>query len=182
MLFVFLAMLETPEEKQQLTALYERYYKLMLNIAYDILHNGEDAEDAVQQTFLKLMPNLKKISDVTCHQTRNYLVIMVRRVCIDMYNEKKKIVQIPYEDLSEDEAGATEGDLVEQMEFSELLRRVKSLPDIYGDVLYLMYCEDFSVKEIADSLEISVSAVKKRLERAREQLKAILLAEEAFTA
>jgi RNA polymerase sigma-70 factor (ECF subfamily) len=176
MLYFFLAMLETQEERDKFTLIYERYYKLLIDIAYSILHNGQDAEDAVQQAFLKLLPNLGKIEDVSSHQTVKYLVIMVRRVCFYMYNNK--IIHIPFEDLTEGDLGILEDDLIERMEYAELLERVKSLPDIYGDVLYLMYCEDFSVKEIASSLDITVNAAKKRLERARQQLKGLLLTDE----
>ena len=182
MLLFFLSMLETQEERDKFTLIYEQYYKLMIDIAYSILHNGQDAEDAVQQAFLKLIPNLGKIENVSCRKTLNYLVIMVRRVCFSHYKEQKKIVQIPYEDLSESEMGIIEENLLEQMEYSELLERVKALPDIYGDVLYLMYCLDLSAKEIAGSLGISVKAAQKRIERARQQLKELLIAEEVAAA
>ena len=75
-----------------------------------------------------------------------------------------------------------ENHLWEEMEFSELIERVKKLPDIYGDALYLMYCEDFSPKEIAETLGTTVKAAQKRIERARQQLKVLLMAEEVATA
>jgi len=178
MLLFLLSMLETQEEKDKLTLIYNRYYKLLIDISFGILHNGQDAEDAVQQAFLKLIPNLGKIEDVACRKTLNYLVIMVKRVCFDFYNEQKKILHIPYEDLSDGEMGVAEEHLWEAMEYAELLGRVKALPDIYGDALYLMYCEDFSPKEIADTLGTTVRAAQKRIERARQQLKVLLSAEE----
>ena len=182
MLLFFLSMLETQEERDKFTLIYERYYKLLIDISFSILHNGQDAEDAVQQAFLKLIPNLGKIKDVSCRKTLNYLVIMVRRVCFDFYNKRKKILQIPYEDLGESEMDVPENHLWEAMEYSELLGRVKALPDIYGDTLYLMYCEGFGPKEIAGTLGITVRAAQKRIERARQQLRVLLTAEEATTA
>jgi RNA polymerase sigma-70 factor (ECF subfamily) len=175
-------MLETQGERDKFTLIYEHYDKLLIDISFNILHNGQDAEDAVQQTFLKLLPNLGKIEDVPCRKTLKYLVIMVRRVCFDLHNKQKKIIQIPYEDLSENEMDVDEKILWEDMEYSELLARVKTLPDIYGDALYLMYCEDFDPKDIADTMGITVKAAQKRIERARQQLKALLSAEEVATA
>jgi len=182
MLLFLLSIIETQEDRDKFTLIYERYYKLLIDIALGILHNGEDAEDAVQQTFIKLIPNLGKIEDVSCRQTINYLVIMVRRVCFDLYNEQKKIVHIPYEDLSENEMNCAENPLWEEMEYLELLDRVKALPDIYGDVLYLIYCENYTPKEVADTLGMTVKATQKRIERARQQLKALLSATEVATA
>jgi RNA polymerase sigma-70 factor (ECF subfamily) len=172
-------MIDTPEEQAKFEVLYEKYYKLLIGVALHILHDGADAEDAVQQSFLKLIPNLKKIKDVSSRQTVNYLVIMVRRVCFDLYNARKKIDQVPFEDLSA-EPGAEADNLLGQMEYSELLRCVKALPDIYGDALYLMYYEDFTPKELAATLGISVKAVQKRIERARRLLKAALLEGSAY--
>ena len=182
MLLFFLSMLETQEERDKFTLIYEHYYKLLIDISFGILHNGQDAEDAVQQAFTKLIPNLEKIDDVPCRKTLRYLVIMVKRVCFDFYNEQKKILHIPYEDLRESEMDIAENHLWEEMEFSELLERVKKLPDIYGDALYLMYCEDFDPKDIADTMGITVKAAQKRIERARQQLKVLLMAEEVATA
>jgi RNA polymerase sigma-70 factor (ECF subfamily) len=179
MLLFYLTMIDTPEDKAKFEFLYTKYYKLLIDIALHILHNGEDAEDAVQQAFVKLIPNLGKIEDVTSRKTINYLVIMVKRICFDFFNEKKKIIQIPYEDLTEDELGTAEDTVLADIQFSELLQRVKALPDIYGDTLYLTLCEDFSPKDIADTFGITVKAAQKRIERAKQRLKAALSEEMA---
>ena len=176
MLLFYLSMIDSPEDRAKFEALYEDYYKLLISVAYEILHNGQDAEDAVHHAYLKLIPNLGKINDVSCRQTVNFLVIMVRRICFDIYNENKKVIQIPYEDLSESDMVA------DDMEYHELLERVKALPDMYGDVLYLRYCEGFSVKEIAEILNITVGSAKKRLERAKQQLRILLKEQEAVIA
>jgi len=178
MLLFFLSMIDTPEDQEKFERIYLAYRKLMIKIAMDILRDSYLAEDAVSQAFLQLIPNLGKIGDVSCHQTKNYLIIMVRRVCYAFYNERKKIIQIPYEDLGDADLPALGDDILEQMLYPELLEKIERLPDIYADVLYLMYCECYSIKEIADLTGISVNAVKKRLERARQQLKAVLAGEE----
>lgn len=171
-------MIETQEERDKFTQIYEQYYSLLIKIAFDKLRNGQDAEDAVQQAFLKLIPNLGKINIIPSHQTLNYLVTMVERVCFDMYNVKKQIHTIPYDENDLTANDAAEDGFVKQMRFSDLHDAIRALPLLHSEVLYLMYCEDRSVKYIAGTLGISVNAAKKRLERARHYLKTAMLSED----
>lgn len=66
----------------------------------------------------------------------------------------------------------------EDSETSELLAAVRSLPDKLHEVVVLHYLEGFSVEETARCLRISVSAVKMRLTRGRQAIKALLGTEE----
>lgn len=62
-MIIYLQMLETPEEKSKFEQLYLEYKGLMFHVAYEILHNEQDAEDAVHQAFVKIAENIKKIDD-----------------------------------------------------------------------------------------------------------------------
>lgn len=59
-MIIYLQMLETPEEKSKFEQLYLEYKGLMFHVAYEILHNEQDAEDAVHQAFVKIAENIKK--------------------------------------------------------------------------------------------------------------------------
>lgn len=167
MLPIFLAALDTSDEKQAFTELYETNRRLMFSVAVDILQDDGLAEDAVNQAFLRLLRHFKKIHGFTCNQTRNYLVIMVRNASIDMYNERRKIAEVPLNDSRSSDMD----DAAMQMDYAELLDTMAQLPELYSEALYLSYQLGFSVKEIADSLGISASAVKLRLMRARQMLR-----------
>ena len=65
-------------------------------------------------------------------------------------------------------------DYFENIDYDELVKTISQLPQIYKDVLFLRYVNDFSVKEISKMLDISVDTVWKRLERARKMLKELL--------
>jgi len=176
---LFLSIIDSHEDQSKFEQIYHAYKNLLFHVALDILHDECLAEDAVQRAFMKLIPQLGKLGDVACHQTKNFLVIMVRNLSFDLYNERKKITQVPFEDLGEDELAMDETALLERMEFQALVEKIRALPEIYGGALYLMYCEDYSVKKIAGLTGVSVSAVKKRLERGRQLLRVKLLEEEA---
>ena len=54
-------MVETEEEKDLVTELYNTYKQILFNVSMSILHNTADAEDAVQETFVRIISNLSKI-------------------------------------------------------------------------------------------------------------------------
>ena len=54
-MLLYLQMLETPEEKSLFEQIYLEYRGLMYHVAYEILHNDQDAEDAVHQAFVKIV-------------------------------------------------------------------------------------------------------------------------------
>ena len=68
-MLLYLQMLETPEEKSQFEQIYLEYRGLMYHVAYEILHNDQDAEDAVHQAFVKIVENIKKLM-IRCVQKR----------------------------------------------------------------------------------------------------------------
>lgn len=71
MLAIYLSMLETNEEKNQFEQLYIKYKQDMYAVAYGILKNKEDAEDAVHQSFLKIADNFSKVSQIPCQDRKS---------------------------------------------------------------------------------------------------------------
>lgn len=67
-MIVYLQMIEGEEEKLRFAVLYETYRGLMFYTANSILHNSQDAEDAVHQAFISLAENFSKIKTIECPQ------------------------------------------------------------------------------------------------------------------
>ena len=76
-MLIYMMMLETPEEKSLFEQIYLEYRGLMFHVAYEILHNEQDAEDAVHQAFVKIAENIKKIDTPVCPKTHSYVVTIV---------------------------------------------------------------------------------------------------------
>lgn len=175
MLPIYLAMLNDEEDKNKFELIYEKYRKLMFYVANRVLNDEQLAEDAVHQTFLKILENLDKIEDVRCHKTKSYIVTMVRNTAINLYNRRKRHATIPLEEV---EYCIT----VEPLSFTEdldhLARAVMKLPAMYRGVLTLKYVQEFSNAEIAQMLDISEATVRKRLERAKHKLEELFEKEE----
>ena len=154
MLAIYLSMLETNEEKNQFEQLYIKYKQDMYAVAYGILKNKEDAEDAVHQSFLKA-----------------YIVIICRNTAINIYRQNQNRAEHSTE-LFETEI--VDESYFEKQNYDELLLAIKQLPQIYKDVIYLYFLQEFSAKETATQLEISSELVRQRALRAKKMLKDIL--------
>lgn len=75
-MLIYLSMIETEEDKSKFVQLYETYKNLMFYVSNRILNDEYLAEDAVHQTFIKIIENLDKIKEVRCHKTKSYIVTM----------------------------------------------------------------------------------------------------------
>ena len=93
-MIVYLQMIEGEEEKLQFAALYETYRGLMFYTANNILHNAQDAEDAVHQAFISLAENFSKIKAIECPQTRAFVVIIVERKAIDLLRKRSRQAEV----------------------------------------------------------------------------------------
>lgn len=170
MLIFFLSMLETDEDKTKFTLLYEKYRKLMFYIANQILKDDYLSEDAVEQTFVKIIENLDNISDVDCHKTKSYIVIMVRNCAINLYRQRKNHPMVSLDEsieLADDWRFEIDG-------MDVLTKAVVKLSVIYRDIYTLKYVQELSNGEIAKILGISEPTVRKRLERTKEKIQQFL--------
>lgn len=73
-----------------LEQLYSIYEHKMYGIAYSILNNSGQAEDAVQDAFIKLIPHLGHISEVSSMETKRLITYTIKNIAIDKYRKNKK--------------------------------------------------------------------------------------------
>ena len=148
--------------------LIEEYQNSLYVAAFSICKNNHDAEDVVQDTFIKY------ISKNNDFESKEHIKAWLLRVAINLAKNKmttffrRKVV--PMEDYMLDIEMPSE-------DSNNLLNAVMRLPQKYRIVIHLFYYEDYSVKEIADILKISPDNVKTRLTRGRKQLKTMLMEE-----
>lgn len=168
MLIVYLSMLETDEDKNKFEELYLKYRQNMYAVAYSILHNTEDSEDAVHTAFLNVAENFSKIKQIPSKDIKAYLVIVVRNSSINIYrkNEKK----------TEHEQSITEYDIpfdidfFERLEYDELIKIISELPETSKEIIFLCFLEKFNTDEISKMLNITHNAVRKRIRYAKKLL------------
>ena len=144
-----------------LEKVYDEYSDMLYRIALTHTANQHDAMDVVQDVFVKYA-TLKKTFDDASHLKAWLIRVTVNRAH-DLFRKNKVRSYTPLEevyDLPECENNLS-------LAVREML---EALPEKYKTVLVLYYFEGFSVEETAAILELSVSAVKMRLSRAREIL------------
>ncbi len=138
----------------------QKYGSIIFRISYCILCNVQDAEDAVQETFLKYMTKSPEfvseehrkawLIKVSTNISKNMLMFRIRREALNIDDVIN--IGIPQDDIS-------------------IFEMIMSIPTKYKIVMTLYYVEGYRSKEIAEILDINEAAVRKRLQRGRELLK-----------
>ena len=95
-MLVYLSMIEGPEDRNKFEIVYEQYKNLMYYVAYRILREERDAEDAVHNAFVRIAEHIEKISEPVCPKTRAFVVLIVERTAINEYNRQRRRRACPW--------------------------------------------------------------------------------------
>ena len=87
-MLMYLSILDTQDEKEKFTEVYEQYQHFCWYVANQMLGDDHLAEDAVQETFLALTRHMDKIEDVHSDRARNFLATIVRSKAVDILRKK----------------------------------------------------------------------------------------------
>lgn len=172
MLLIYLNMLETDENRAKMTQIYERYEGLVFSIAKGFLKNTQDAEDATHDAFLRIVKNISCLEDISSHKTKGFIVIVIKNVCKNYLKKKKKIEVISFEQVEYEIATDEDVEIsvIENMTAENLRKKVDELEPIHQQALMLRYSKQLSYDEMSKILGIKQSAVRKRVQRARDIL------------
>lgn len=149
-------------EREAYAGIVRRYIDDVYRAALSCCRSREDAEDAVQSAFLKLLTADTAFADED--HLRRWLIRVAVNECRNRQNSFWRRKVGPLEELESVPAA------LEQDEWW-LLDEIRRLPPKYSAVIHLYYYEGYSCREIADVLHISESNVQTRLMRARKLLK-----------
>ena len=173
MLAFFIAILESEADKKRFTEIYEQYHSLIEKTAMRILKNQQDAEDAVQNTFVQIIRHFEKTFEIDCKNLPFWIISIVKNESLTILRKKKRITQLEdWESVSKDTETVTE--------YNELVRLFSKLPETYRAALEMHFLLEYSGKEIARKLGISESAVNTRISRGRVLLREIVEREGFF--
>ena len=165
--------------------LIKGYEKLIFNVAYRMLGNVEDAEDASQEVIIKVYRGLAACKAHTAF--KSWLFRIINNTCIDEFRKRKGKAALSL-DLDFNEPDTHSESLIlrdESTPESELLRSelnkniqtaINKLPPDYKSVIVMRDVNGLSYEEIADVLVISMGTVKSRIARGRKKLRDELVA------
>jgi RNA polymerase sigma-70 factor (ECF subfamily) len=155
--------------------LVRQHSRLVYRIAYAALRSHHDAEDAAQETFLRVLRYSHKLA--TVEDPKTWLARIAWRVAVDRSKLRGHKREIPLEDPGKPVAeapstDATADDAIHGSQVAGLLERlIAMLPEKLREPLILSALEEMSPREVAATLGINEAAVRSRVFRARRILK-----------
>ncbi|MBQ8922394.1 MAG: RNA polymerase sigma factor [Oscillospiraceae bacterium] len=147
------------------------HYNTLLRIAVQHTGNTAEAEDIVQDTFLKLLESGKQFCDHG--HAKAFLIRAAVNRCFDYLKSARRKRNISLTDAEEHTLPPDSGGFQSE-ETLAVLEAMQRLRPEYRNVIYLYYYEEYSVKEIASILRRSSNTVSSWLTRARKQLKEVM--------
>lgn len=150
------------------------YQTPVFNLAYRMLGNADEAEQAAQEAFIRAWTRLDAYNPA--HKFSTWLLSITSHYCIDQIRKRRAILLSIDEPLPTHPALMSETSSLPEARVAESEQQVvvqnllETLPADYRQAVVLRYWYDMSYEEIAEVMETTVSAIKSRLFRARRQL------------
>ncbi len=158
-------------------ALVDKYQKPILNVAFRMAQDPDDAQDITQTVFIKAFEKLDTYNPR--YKFFSWIYRMAINECINFLNQKK-----PYEELDPKLVSPAKPPdvLVDEHELSAIVgAALMRLPIKYRTILVLKHFEHLSYKDISYIVDTPVKTVKSRLYTARQQLKNVLMKQGLLT-
>ena len=158
--------------EDELESLVREQARFVYRVCYSVLRHHHDAEDAAQETFVRVWRNRGKLAGI--HELRGWLARIAWRVALDRRRAKPEMslddaVQAVTKMRA---AGASAEQLASEKQMAALLERlIASLPRELREPLVLSTIEEMTAADIAAALEIPEASVRTRVFRARQLLR-----------
>ena len=164
------------ENRKYQFKLYERYYGKMMGVCYRYANDRDEADELVQQGFIKLFKNLNR------YEFKGSFEGWIRRIfvntAIDHIRRKKKNPLLLGEDAHLDAFNTNKEqdvfDKVDELDPKLVMEAIAKLTPAYKAVFNLYVIEDYSHKEVAEMLGISVGTSKSNLAKSKQNLRKLL--------
>ena len=162
-------------------AIVERYQRRVINVGYRFLGNREDAEDVAQETFLKVYLSAKSYKPRA--ELFTYLYSIATHLALNQLRKKKRLRWFSLDQLGRngevgidrevpaDPADQPDQSLEREEREAVVRRALDTLPAAQKTAVILSRYEGLSYKQIAEVMDISVSAVESKLHRAKQTLR-----------
>ena len=158
---------QAPEQARDshITRMMEAYGGSLLRMCFLLLQDGDQARDAVQETFLKAYQKWESFRGESEELT------WLTRIAINTCKDMRRTAWFKWVDRKVNLDDFPEQGYLQRFRDNTLLQAVTALPDKYRTVVLLYYYQDMTQEQIAQTLGIPVSTVKSRLKRAKDRLR-----------
>ena len=153
-------------------SLYELYKKALYIICLRYNDNKEDAEDRLQESFIKIFKELRQY-----HRSKGTFYTWCAKVTINTNLEYFRKQKIDFQEINEDHINLMKDqyNVLANLEIKEIINQVQLMPVGYRTVFNLYFFEGYNHKEIAEKLQISESTSKTQLMKSKSYLKSIMI-------
>ena len=182
-MLAFLLTIADESNKEKVLYIYNRYHDSMMRFAKTELYAlgslniDVNAEDAVQSAFLKIVRYIDRI-DLSLGEkaVKSYIFSIVYHEIHNLLQEEAHLHDM--EEMIEVDFNVNDADFIERLDikqrYERVVRAISSLDEKYSFTLFWVYCQDMSIRNIADMLGISENTVYTRLARGKRYLLKIL--------
>jgi RNA polymerase sigma-70 factor, ECF subfamily len=163
------------EHAETVEGLVHKHSRLVYRIAYAVLRSHHDAEDAAQETFLRVLRYSAKLG--TVDDPKTWLARIAWRVAVDRGKQRSRTREIPLDDPEKPQTAvaseeSTADEKLQGAQIGDALEKlIAALPDKLREPLILSAIEEMTPREVAATLSMSEAAVRSRVFRARQILK-----------
>jgi len=161
-------------EEDAVGELYDRFGALVYRMAYQMMPTSSDADDAVQEVFIRLWKSADRY-DASRAALSTWVVLLTRRRLVDRLRRSRARVKANFtleEQWSPEVGGKAPLASVEENErFATLMQRIEALPELQRTVLTRAYLKGQTLRQIGEDLDRPLGTIKSTLSRALSRLR-----------
>lgn len=176
-MLIYLNVIDGDQNRTKFENVYNKNKNLMFHVAYSILNNEADSEDAVHTSFMRLAENFENYNQKSIDELCSLCITIVKHISIDIYRRRSKISDFEVEDLvlfNTDINFHPDGYIEQEMQHIYIAELIQKLPENSRIILELKYYQELDNKEISRLLNLKPKTVELRLYRAKEKLQQLI--------
>ena len=170
-MLLFLPETLQPSERVTLQRLYEKHKRKMYAVSCKILGDRYDAEDALQNAFLRIADKINRLSGCDDAEIEGYLITTVKNESYQLLRQKKNEPDLPLDETLAVSVDDTVLTVHEKDAYELAVKVILEMDEIYRAPLYLHTVMGYSVKETAKYLKRNKNTVAVQIMRGKEQIK-----------
>lgn len=162
----------SPNQHDLVNNIFKKLNSKMYGISYKTLNNSFDVEEAISETFIKIINNIEKISSLPNNKIEAYCIVILKNETMNIIRKRKKLVHIDNFDILAKQSYETsaENEVIKISTKDEILNYINKLSYEERNLIYMRFVNNMKFKDIGILFNITEEAAKKRSQRILKKL------------